>query len=152
MSALIPLHRATLSDKHGLLTIEARRFSTDKISPRQMHYLLSQAKATTHLARVGEQVVGYGMCLLPALPRPARLYSLAVLPDWRGQQLARRLSQSLLAELHCLGYSRCRLEVRRGQTAVQNFYLSMGFGLLDELPAYYHDREDGLRMELVLND
>jgi hypothetical protein len=28
----------------------------------------------------------------------------------------------------------------------------MGFGLLDELPAYYHDREDGLRMELVLND
>tara|TARA_R110002111_G_scaffold48396_2_gene86007 strand:- start:246 stop:704 length:459 start_codon:yes stop_codon:yes gene_type:complete len=151
MSATTTLHRATVKDKHSLLAIETCCFSTDRISPRQMHYLLTHAKATTLMALFGSQIVGYGMCLLPRPPRPARLYSLAVLPDWRGQQLARRLCESLLLELRSLHYSRCRLEVRRSQTAVQNLYLSLGFRPIDELPSYYLDQEDGLRMECTLN-
>lgn len=151
MSATITLHRATAKDKSSLLAIETSCFSTDRISPRQMHYLLTQAKAITLVALVGDQIVGYGMCLLPRPPRPARLYSLAVLPDWQGQQLARRLCERLLLELQSLNYSHCRLEVRRSQTTVQNLYLSLGFHPIDELPSYYQDQEDGLRMECKLD-
>lgn len=152
MSAAIPIRKATVSDKQSLLAIETCCFDTDKISPRQMHYLLTQAKATTHLAVDGGQAVGYGLCLLPRLPRPARLYSLAVLPQWRRHGLARRLCESLLTEVRALHHSRCRLEVRQSQTAVQNFYLSLGFYPIAELPAYYQDKEDGLRMEYRLDD
>ncbi len=151
MSASISIRRASVSDKLSLLNIEACSFDTDKISPRQMHYLLTQAKATTLLAVDGAQAVGYALCLLPRLPRPARLYSLAVLPEWRGRGLARNLCESLLTELRSLHYSRCRLEVRKSQIDVQNFYLSLGFRPIAELPAYYQDGADGLHMECLLN-
>ena len=152
MSASICIRKASSSDVPALLVIEERCFSSDRICSRQMHYLLTQAKATTRIAVDGAMAVGYGLCLLPALPRPARLYSLAVLPHWRGQSLARRLAEGLLAELESLNYSRCRLEVRGSQTNVRSFYQSLGFNPIAELPGYYQDGEDGLRMECILNN
>lgn len=152
MSALISIRRADVSDQRCVLEIENRCFTSDKISPRQVRYLLSVAKATTHLAMDGTQAIGYGLCLLPTAPRPARLYSLAVLPAWRKQQVARRLCESLFAELRSRRYSRCRLEVRHSESAVQNFYISLGFRPIIELPGYYQDQEDGLRMECMLNE
>ncbi len=152
MSASICIRKASSSDVPALLGIEERCFSSDRLCSRQMRYLLTQAKATTRVAVDGPVAVGYGLCLLPALPKPARLYSLAVLPHWRGQNLARRLAESLMAELESLSYSRCRLEVRGSQTNVKNFYQSLGFIPIAELPGYYQDGEDGLRMECRLTN
>ncbi len=150
MSDSIGLRRATTSDQSSLSTIEACCFDSDRISPRQMHYLLSRAKAVTYIAVYRDTAVGYSLWLIPRLPRPARLYSLAVLPQWRSQHLARRLCDHAMTELRRLNYTHCRLEVRRSQITVKNFYLSLGFSPLVELPGYYEDREDALRMECML--
>lgn len=115
-----------------------------------MTYLLTKAKAITWVAVAADQVAGYGQCLIPEQPRPARLYSLAVLPEYRRQGIAHQLMGTLLSELISLNYSRCRLEVRCSDHGAQTFYRSMGFSMISTLPAYYEDGENALRMECIL--
>jgi ribosomal protein S18 acetylase RimI-like enzyme len=96
-------------------------------------------------------VVGYGLLLLPPLPRPARLYSLAVVQAWRGRGVGERLLRSMLDEARARGYRRVRLEVRRASAGVQALYSRSGFHEIADLPGYYEDGGDGLRMEALLD-
>jgi ribosomal protein S18 acetylase RimI-like enzyme len=141
------LRRATLSDRQALLDIEARSFSSERLSPRQMGYLLSRAKATTWLALYNDQAAGYGMVLLPAKPRPARLYSIAVSPEFRGRQIARALLNQSIQSAKQAGYGCIRLEVSVQNTAAQKLYLAFGFQPICDLPGYYEDGSSGCRMQ-----
>ncbi len=139
---------ASLADKAALLAIEDTCFPTDRVSPRQMHYLLTRARSRIMVADNEGLLCAAVICLLPVLPRPARIYSLAVLPEQRGRGLAAALLQVALADIRQQAYRRCRLEVRESQQAVINLYRDFGFRPLAVLPAYYEDGEAALRMEL----
>ena len=141
------LREATPEDAPRLLEVEQRSFPSDRIKPRQMRYLLTRARATVLVAEVSSgEVAGYAMVLTPATPRPARLYSIAVDPDYRGSGLARTLLDACLAEIRERGYRRMVLEVRANDAPVRAFYQRAGFAPLSKLPAYYADGADGLRM------
>lgn len=138
---------ARLEDIDALLALENSCFSTDKIKPRQMRYLLSKAKACTYVACYDGQLIAYAMVFTPQLPRPARLYSIAVAQAWRGKRVAERLLQNVLGYIDGLGYCRVRLEVRISHTQVQALYQRFGFIATGEKAAYYEDNEDALLME-----
>jgi ribosomal-protein-alanine acetyltransferase len=143
----IVLRPAKVADLAGLNALESASFPSDQISARQMRYLLTRAKAHTLVATYQKQLVGYATLLLPAHPRPARLYSIAVDREFRGQGIAGRLLTALgrIAKQH--GYRRQRLEVRASDEATQTLYRRFGFVEIDRLPGYYQDGEDALRME-----
>lgn len=142
------------TDVEQLLSIENRCFSSDRINRRQMRYLLNRAKALQLVAENSScGVVGYGLVFTPQLnpqqPRPARLYSLAVSPEYRGLGLGCRLLSELLQPLPQIGYRACTLEVRESDKKTQHLYKSFGFTPVKQLPTYYADGEDGLRMRLM---
>jgi len=144
-SAAIP------SQVDALLAIEERCFRTDNFNRRQLRYLLQEAKSFTLVCHSAGQVQAYLLCLTPALPRPARIYSLAVIPELRGLGIASGLLQRTLKKLRQLGYQRCRLEVRAKDKKTQALYKRFHFKLIGEIAGYYGDGADALKMELDLN-
>ncbi len=151
MTTAISTRPATTADLEALLRIEQSSFQGDRLSRRQMRYLLVRGRALTRVAVVGAQVVAYALVLTPATPRPARLYSLAVDPDWRGHGIAARLLEETMHCLRALGVTRYRLEVSVNNTAAAALYRRFGFASIAPLPAYYQDGSDGTRMECLLN-
>ncbi len=139
---------ADLNDLAALIAIENSCFVTDRLKQRQMRYLLTKAKAFTLLARSesDSKIVAYCSCLTPVISRPARLYSLAVLPDYRAQGIAGTLIKKTKQKLRNLGYSSCNLEVRKLDKLTQQLYEKHGFEVAQELPGYYEDGADGIKM------
>ena len=80
-----------------------------------------------------------------------RLYSIAVLPEARGQQVA----QSLIAELEVRALSRgkrfMRLEVSEDNKGAIALYQRLGFTQFGMYNEYYEDKSDAIRMQKVLN-
>ncbi len=143
----VNLSYAKISDLNDLIFIENTCFKTDKISQRQMRYMLSKAKAFVLLAKIKSITVAYCICFIPALPRPARLYSLAVLTEYRNQGIANLLIKKIIQKLQSLGYTSCNLEVRNKDTLTKSLYTKFGFKVIQFLPNYYEDGEDGIRMK-----
>ncbi|MFW1677882.1 N-acetyltransferase family protein [Pontibacter sp. JAM-7] len=150
MNLPVTLRRATPADAARLLEIENLSFVTDQIKPRQMRYLISRASAVTLVAEVGEQIVGYLLVLVPKSPRPARIYSVAVAPVYRGQNVAQQLLRFALGYLRSLQYAVVRLEVRAGDQRAQTLYRRLGFSPVSRLAQYYADGEAAVRMQLNL--
>ena len=150
MDLAATLRPATLQDCQALLEIETRSFTSDRLKPRQVRYLLTQAKASTWVAISEDQIAGYCTVLLPAHPRPARIYSLAVRPAFRGRNLAKALIHQINSETKEKGYTRIRLEVSTTNMAEQGLYAQLGFRPIAQLPEYYEDGENGIRLQLDL--
>jgi ribosomal-protein-alanine N-acetyltransferase len=149
----VELRRATLADLDVVLSLEENAFETDRFNRRQLAYLLRAARAETWLALLRQTPVAYGMLLLPALPRPARLYTLCVARAARRQGVARMLCERLVLRARHRGYRRLRLEVSERNAGAERLYRSLGFSRLCPLaPGYYGDGSGGWRMELTLAD
>lgn len=155
LPATFTLRSAKKTDLAQLLNIENRCFASDRINRRQMHYLLNYARVLMLVVVDSLNiVVGYGVIFTPKSssqrPRPARLYSLAVSQEYRGLGLGCRLLSELLQPLPQIGYRACTLEVRKSDRKTQHLYKRFGFKPVKQLPTYYADGEDGVRMRLTL--
>ncbi len=150
MAAALNIRQAVPADWRLLMDIEKRSFEFDRIRPRQMRYLLTRAKALSWVAQRDQRIVGYCTLLLPVLPRPARLYSLAVESDCRGQGIATRLVKEAVLLARERGYRHMRLEVSARNPAGLRLYLQAGFHPWVVQRSYYEDGSDAIRMELGL--
>ena len=138
-------------DVAALATLEHEAFGDDAFSTRQLRYLQGRARACNLVATTGGTVAGYGSVLLPAPPRPARIYTLLVAPAARGQGIARRLCLGLIDAARKHGHDRIRLEVNERNGAATALYEELGFKRLAALPpGYYADGCGGWRMQLAL--
>jgi ribosomal-protein-alanine N-acetyltransferase len=82
--------------------------------------------------------------------RIARIYSVVVSADARGQGLGRRLvehSERAMAKRGCEALS---LEVREDNAAARALYARMGYCLAERLTGYYEDGGHGLRLRRPL--
>lgn len=147
----VVIRKATFDDIDLLTALENISFMSDKISKRQMRYLIGIAKSVVFIAEQKNQILGYCACLIPMHPRPARLYSIAVLPESQGKGIAKQLISQLFMMLKDQQYQRCRLEVRQSQLSVQALYKNYGFTEMITLPGYYEDGEAAIRMEVLLS-
>lgn len=141
---------ATPADKATLIAIEKTCFQTDLLTDRQMRYMLKQAKALCLVAEVNHTIAAYAICLTPALPRPARLYSLAVLPTHRGQGLGDQLMQAIRDALQKQHYTRWRLEVEENNLPAIRLYSNHGFNTISTVPNYYENGSNAIRMQYDL--
>ena len=95
------VREAQLTDITQLLQIEDVCFSSDRINKRQFRYMLTRAKAVMRVIvpAGGNNIAGYGLCFVPGGRKTARLYSLAVLPEFRGNGYAGEVLSGLLKQL-----------------------------------------------------
>lgn len=138
---------ATAEDVAAIFALEQHSFSTDGFSKRQLRYLICRAQAKTWVVAAGEHLLAYLTVLLPKIPQPARLYSLAVSVQQRQRGFASHLLRVALSYAEQQGYDRMRLEVRASAAGAIHLYRKFGFENLCLKPGYYADGEDAWQMQ-----
>ncbi len=143
-----PLFRqASKADIGRLVAIENRCFTEDRLTQRNFLWMLEKAHADIIVAELDGVMAGYGLVLYRRGTSLARLYSLAVLPEFRGGGLAR----ALLGELEqCARGHDCvylRLEVRPDNEPAIALYRRLGYRQFDRKLDYYEDHSEALCFE-----
>ena len=144
------IRSATLDDIPALAELESRCFETDRLSKRSFRHLLTHGNASLIVDERDSVITGYSLVLFHRNASMARLYSLAVLSEWRAQGIARALlgESERIALEH--GAVSLRLEVRRDNARAIDFYETAGYRAFSTYPDYYEDHVDALRMEKAL--
>lgn len=141
---------AQLSDIQRLLEIEHASFTTDHVTRRSFHHLLTKGRAFTLVAEVGDTVAGYALVLLHGLTALARLYSFAVAPEFRGQGIGASLLAAAEAEARERGRAVMRLEVKVDNEVAITQYKATGYAEFERVQDYYEDGAPAIRMEKPL--
>ena len=77
----------------------------------------------------------------------AHVTNVAVLEEYRGQGIGKKLTQALMQYAANLGVTYATLEVRRSNERAQNLYKTLGFQYVGVRKRYYEDNgEDALLM------
>lgn len=145
------IRNATLDDLDRLVAIENRCFETDRLSRRNFRYMLTKGHATTLVDDRQGCVTGYGMVLFSDGTSLARLYSIAVDPDWQGHAIGRKLAEAAeesAIEQECVSM---RLELRPDNQAALKLYQSLGYRQFGFIADYYEDHADAIRLEKSLS-
>ncbi len=143
---------AELGDLESLLAIEEAAFSTDRLTRRQLRHLLTRANARVLLAEgPGGRPLGGTVLLFSRATATARLYSIAVHPDARGQGVG----SGLLAHAEQVAWERerawIRAEIRKDNAASIALFESQGYRRFGEYDDYYDDHMDAWRYEKQLD-
>jgi ribosomal-protein-alanine acetyltransferase len=141
------IETAQLTQLDALLDLEQKCFATDRLSRRSMRRFLSSEHSIFLVAKHASEVVGYLLVIFHRGTRLARLYSIAVSPDWQGQGISRLLMSKGEDEAQSRGALYFRLEVNNKNTTAIKLYQSLGFKEFGHLQDYYEDHSDALRMQ-----
>nr|WP_321454687.1 GNAT family N-acetyltransferase [uncultured Cohaesibacter sp.] len=147
----ILIRPANMNDLASLVELEDRCFSTDQISRRSFSSFIKTDSARL-LVAIGEEgsLYGYALVLTRQSTSIARLYSIAVKPEARGHGVGSQLlggAEAIAKELEC---DRLSLEVRADNKKAISLYQRYGFLPDEDLPGYYEDGADGIRLVRLL--
>lgn len=150
MTSLIEIRRATAADLDAITAIEQRCFAgdADAFSRRQLLYLICKAQGVCYIACHGGSPVGYISLLRRRTGRSLRIYSIAVVPQARGEGAGQALLDAAAAAARGWKLSALTLEVRTDNTPALGLYVKNGFKPDALLRGYYHDGADARQMVL----
>ena len=138
------IRRMTMADVDGVAAVEAATFPT----PWSRDAFISEMKnvaARYLVAETDGRVIGYAGAWI--ILDESHITNIAVLSEYRGQGIGRRLTEGLMQYLSNLGAAYATLEVRKSNVVAQNLYVSLGFIKLGVRKRYYEDNgEDALIM------
>jgi ribosomal-protein-alanine N-acetyltransferase len=130
--------------------IERASFNEERFQRWLLESMIGEKTFMTLVALEEKEVVGYGSVHLSGAP--ARIISIAVLPDKRGRGLGRSLLEAL--ENDCLAKSIMSLclEVSISNLVALHLYLSKGYEVKGIIHGYYGDGKDAFYMVKVLSE
>ncbi|MDD3519267.1 MAG: GNAT family N-acetyltransferase/peptidase C39 family protein [Chromatiales bacterium] len=141
---------AQVSDIPALLRLEQQCFQTDRLSRRQFRYMLTRAKAYTLVFERDGALLGYVLLLFSRGTSMARLYSIAVDPQARGQRIGQALVEAAEQEARERECAWLRLEIRKDNEASIGLFTGLGYKRFGEYGDYYEDHMDAWRFEKSL--
>lgn len=141
----VRVRAARAADAAGILALE-RSFPGDRMSARSVRHFLRVPTARVRVAVAGGNIAGAIILLLRRNSRWARIYSVAVDPDYRGQGIGRRLIVAAEADARQRGCCGVALEVREDNVAARTLYDGLGYRVDAVLPDYYEDGAPGIRL------
>ena len=144
------LRLATPADLDALISIENATFSSDRLSPRQWRHHLLNPNAAIIVASNRGGLVAAAVLFFRKPSRFARLYSIAVSTEMRGQGLGERLLDACETAASERGCVSLRLEVREDNESAKRLYARRGYRLFGRRDNYYEDGADALRYEKSL--
>jgi len=143
----ISLRPGVLSDLDALLSLEQRAFAGDRVSRRGFRRFLTSPRAALVVAVEDSLLVGYSLVLFRQESAIARLYSIAVAPEFS----RRGIGTALLAAAEEAAIARerfvLRLEVHERNDRAIARYRKAGYALFGRHFNYYADRGHALRFE-----
>src|SRR5690606_9875959 len=133
---------ARAEDLEVLLELENRCFEHDRLSRRSFRHFLASDTASCLVAERDGELLGYALVLFHGRTALARLYSMAVAPEHRGQGLGRVLLEAAEATALDRGAAVLRLEVHPHNDAAIALYRSAGYVEFGIYRAFYEDDSD----------
>lgn len=143
------IRRGAAKDAAAILEMEAH-FPSDRMSARSVRNFLRAPSAHVWVVEAGRELVGSLVLLTRRGTHSARIYSVIVLPQMRGQGLAAKLVAAAEGQARTLGLSAVTLEVREDNAAARALYRKLGYIEVKMLPSFYDDGSDGLRLRKLL--
>jgi ribosomal protein S18 acetylase RimI-like enzyme len=134
-------------DLDALLALERRVFDIDQISRQSMRRMLASPSTAVIVVEREVHLDGAAVVLFRSRSRLARLYSIAVAPELKGQGVGAMLLQAAEACAAARGCTSLRLEVHVANAAAIARYRKSGYRQFGRLGAYYEDGGDALRFE-----
>jgi ribosomal protein S18 acetylase RimI-like enzyme len=144
------IHTAVKSDLDVLEAIEQRCFSSDKLSRRSFNNLIKPGAHSCSIIFNNDVPCGYSIVLFRTGTSLARLYSVALDPDFRGQGFAQKLIAHAEAQARQRDCLFMRLEVRVDNQGAIALYERLGYLSFDRIEDYYEDGCTALRFEKQL--
>jgi ribosomal protein S18 acetylase RimI-like enzyme len=141
---------AIRADLPALLRLEQECFAQDRMSERSFRRLLTVPSAELLVAESGAELLGYALLLLRRGARAARLYSLAISRQARGQGVGGGLLgriEALAIQRDC---TRLRLEVRIDNAVAIGLYERRGYRRFARSAGFYEDGSDAWRYEKAI--
>src|SRR5262245_14433163 len=138
---------AQASDLAALTALENRVFATDRVSRRSFGRLLATGNATMLVAEAGGQLAGYALVLFRDRTGIARLYSIAVAPEFAGRGIGANLVAAVEQAALARGAGRLRLEVNEANDRAVVLYRRLGYTEFGRHTHYYEDASNALRFE-----
>ena len=143
---------ANSSDVDALFEIEHAVFvKSDGIITRRTFLNHIKSRSILLVAKHGceeNKVVGYILVYVHKVS--ARIYSLAVHPDFQCHGAAKTLLKHALDMLETSNISTVKLEFRKSNTRVKRLYESFGFKQKMIIEDYYGDHETAISMNLAI--
>ncbi|MDP2901519.1 MAG: ribosomal protein S18-alanine N-acetyltransferase [Methylovulum sp.] len=136
-----------LADLDDLVKLENAGFTTDKLSRRSFRHWLATDHRALLVAELMRRVVGYILIIYHPGTRLARIYSIVVMPEQRGNGIAKLLMQAGEQAAHEDGRLYLRLEVSVDNIAAITLYEKLGFQKFGIYRDYYQDHKDALRYQ-----
>lgn len=143
----VVVRAAQMTDLEALVALENTSFDTDRLSRRSFRHWLSTPHRALLVAEKGQAVRGYILIIYYPGTRLARVYSLAVSPQLRGQGIAKALMQAGEQAARDDGRLYLRLEVSVDNASAIGLYQSLGFQQFGFYRDYYEDHKDALRYQ-----
>ncbi|WP_438951353.1 peptidase C39 family protein [Porticoccus sp.] len=143
----VSMRPAIPEDLSALLRLENKCFTTDQLSRRSFRHWIQAENCTFIVVEYSDVIVGYSLIIFFRGTALARLYSIAIDPDYRGLGLARKLMMEGEKISKRAGRVFLRLEVSMDNPAAISLYESMGYQPFGIYRNYYEDNNDALRMQ-----
>src|SRR5262249_54850096 len=144
---VITYRAAERRDAGQLAELESICFTSDVLSKRNFIWMLTKANADIMVAEDNNIIVGYSLVLYKRATSLARLYSIAVNPNYQGQGIAQELFSRAENQARQNDCAYMRLEVRPDNIAALNLYTKMGYKPFRLKHNYYEDNSDALCLE-----
>lgn len=145
----IVIRDASLDDIVALVELELSFAEEDRF-PAKTWLRLMQGHSCVHVAKKDSKLVGASVHLFRKGSDIARLYSISVSPDERGQGIAQLLMAHGEGVARAKECARMRLEVRASNSAAISLYKRAGYRVLAKIKGYYPNGEAANRMEKIL--
>ncbi len=146
----MPIRKGLRSDLAALVAIENQCFTSDRLSRRSLRYFLTVPNAALLVAEIRGAVAGYGLVAFRKGSAVARLYSIAIDPDFRGRNLGLALLKASEKAAHDGGATLMRLEVRSRNRRAIALYEGQGYRRFGRIEDYYEDGATALCYEKIL--
>jgi len=143
----IKLIPAQLEHLNAIVEIEKRCFNIDRMSKRSFKRMIQVGNCDFILAQVDNDIAGYVLVLYHRGTHLARIYSIAVLPEYRGLSLGQQMLQraeSVAAARLCIYM---RLEVHPQNQGAIALYTRNQYRQFGVYRDYYEDHADALRFQ-----
>jgi glutathione synthase/RimK-type ligase-like ATP-grasp enzyme/ribosomal protein S18 acetylase RimI-like enzyme len=151
----IQIRPATPEDLPFLERLERESFPAHRCSSRRsLRQSLVSPIQTVLIATTADSgpLESAGAVIFFTFRRSVRIYSLAVLPAFRGAGVGEQLLKAVFDDARLAGISAVTLEADAANPRLLEWYRSFGFTPRTVIADYYADGEDALRMGLSLAD
>ncbi|MDR2910648.1 MAG: GNAT family N-acetyltransferase [Bacteroidales bacterium] len=150
MKAKFIIRRACIKDIENILKVENESFGSDMFSRSQFTYLINKSKGAFYIAVIDSNIAGY-MCLLShSMHKNIRIYSIAVLSEYRSIGIAGAFiskAKEIAVSENKIGIS---LEVRKDNLPAIKLYKKNGFHISSVKMQYYNDLTSAYYMQLAI--